>query len=139
MMSTDFTHFATYFCTFLQGILPKKPTTVASGFLCSNYTTKRAILQPNGNFSTVFRKIVASGNCKKFVKTLHKQRKNSRLVDGENTACVWQISHQQKGKKMQNEFLTKFFAICHQKKKSNELCKQKLQWVLTKTASWYTM
>ena len=38
-------YFATYFCTFLQGILPKKPTTVASGFLCSNYTTKRAPCQ----------------------------------------------------------------------------------------------
>ena len=54
MMSTDFTHFATYFCTFLQGILPKKPTTVASGFLCSNYTTKRAPCQQLWRKKSIF-------------------------------------------------------------------------------------
>ena len=80
MMSTDFTHFATYFCTFLQGILPKKPTTVASGFLCSNYTTKRAILQPNGNFSPVF-----AQNCCKW--QLQKIRQNLANAMQKLKAC----------------------------------------------------
>ena len=77
-------------------------------------------------FPLFLRKIVASGNCKKFAKTLQKQRKNSRLVDVKNTTCVWQISHQQKGKKLQNEFLTKFFAIWHQKKKSHATLQTKI-------------